>query len=263
MNKAARIEANLAAFLLAMGQAGGGEGFVSPRLSFTIGGSPIDYHNAVFAARLDPSEADAAIARSVALFRHHGVPGSWHLGPSSQPTDLGERLLAHGFSAGFPERGMSAAFGRLSLESVALAGLGISEVCDEAELAIWIATLAEGFGEGPREAEWVGSCWRRLGFGPGTPWRHFLGRLHGSPVATATLFIDQGVAGLYFVFTTEAARRRGIGAAVTGAALRVAAELGCSEVVLGASAGGAALYRRLGFDDVCALPIYEWHPLLD
>jgi hypothetical protein len=46
-NVAALIEANDAAFLMALGTAGGGEVPDDPRLRWVIGGSPVDYHNCV------------------------------------------------------------------------------------------------------------------------------------------------------------------------------------------------------------------------
>jgi hypothetical protein len=47
------------------------------------------------------------------------------------------------------------------------------------------------------------------------PLRHRLGRLSGEAVATSTLFLDAGAAGVYFVFTIEQAPRRGVSAALT------------------------------------------------
>ncbi len=70
------IEANTAEFLLALGRAGGGEERDEPRIAWTIGGSPIDYHNAVVRADLAPEAADEAIRASVARFSARGVPGT-------------------------------------------------------------------------------------------------------------------------------------------------------------------------------------------
>ena len=79
-------------------------------------------------------------------------------------------------------------------------------------------------------------------------------------MATATLFLGAGVAGIYFVFTAERARRRGIGAAITLAALREAWDLGYGIGVLGSSQAGYPVYRRLGFEEFCRIGIYEWRP---
>ncbi len=79
-------------------------------------------------------------------------------------------------------------------------------------------------------------------------------------MATATLFLGAGVAGVYFVFTVEGARRRGIGAAVTVAALRGARRLGYGLGVLGSSEIGYGVYRRLGFAERCRIGLYEWQP---
>ena len=78
-------------------------------------------------------------------------------------------------------------------------------------------------------------------------------------MATATLFLAAGVAGVYFVLTVPQARRRGIGRAVTLAALREARDLGYRIGVLGASRMGLPLYRRLGFQEYCRIAVYEWH----
>src|SRR3982751_496880 len=93
------VEANGAAFLLALGRAGGGEERAEPQIEWTIGGSPIDYHNAVVRADRAPVQADQVIAESIERLRAYDVPGTWHVGPSTRPADIGARLIAHGFTS--------------------------------------------------------------------------------------------------------------------------------------------------------------------
>ena len=66
-----------------------------------------------------------------------------------------------------------------------VSGLWITRVQTDDDLAIWAATLGRGFGEGEKEAQWVASVYRRLGYGD--PWRHYLAYRDDEPVATATV----------------------------------------------------------------------------
>ncbi|HEY8456768.1 MAG TPA: GNAT family N-acetyltransferase [Actinopolymorphaceae bacterium] len=249
------IEENAAELLLKMGRLGGGEQRIDRKLSWTIGGSPIDYHNCVVRADLDADEADHAIAESIRLMTARGVPGTWHVGPSMRPSDLGRRLLAAGFSDGGTKWGMAADLSRVADESPSVDGLPINRISAPVELETWADTLAQGFGEGEREARWAAKVYARAGF---DRFRHYLGSIGEQPVGTATLFLGAGVAGIYFVMTVPAFRRRGIGAALTLAALREARDLGFRVGVLCSSPAGHSVYSRIGFADYCEMRLYEW-----
>jgi GNAT superfamily N-acetyltransferase len=178
-----------------------------------------------------------------------------------RPDNLGERHLKHGFSYEGDDIGMAADLPALPKKRApVLEDLIIERVRGEKGLAAYGRTLTRGFGGTPGEAEWIVEMYRRLGLGDDGPWRHYLGRLGGEPVATSTLFLGAGVAGIYFVFTVEGARRQGIGAAMALAPLLEAREMGYRVGVLGASEMGYPVYRRLGFREYCRIRIYEWHP---
>lgn len=259
MRPAEWIEANTAAFLLELGQAGGGEGRDDAQVRWTIGGSPLDYHNAVVHADLDADSADAAVRESIEAMRRSDVPGSWHVGPSMRPGDLSSRLLAAGFVHDGAEPGMAAELRDLREDPRSPDGVVVTPVTDEADLAVWADTLARGFGEGVREATWVAEMYRRLGLGAGS-WRLYLARLDGVPVGTTSVYLGAGVAGVYFVMTVPEARGRGIGAAVTIAGLRPALERGYDVAVLTSSPMGHKVYERIGFREHCAIDLYTWRP---
>ena len=254
------VEENTGAFLMALGAAGGGEQRRDGCVTWTIGGSPIDYHNAVVAADLPADQANQVIDESLALMRSFAIPGTWHVGPSMRPADLGARLLAAGFSYGGDEPGMALDLAHLPESAPAPTQLVITRVQDEQSLAAWQQTLASGFGEGEREAAWVAAMYRTLGLGDESGLRHYLAALDGRPVATASLYLYRQSAGIYFVFTDAQYRRRGIGAAITHAALVEGRRLGARRGVLGASDAGYAVYQRLGFEECCRIQLYEWRP---
>jgi GNAT superfamily N-acetyltransferase len=258
VDKTLLIEENGAEFLMTLGRAAGAEERDDGRVRWAIGNSPIDYHNCVVHAALTQNEADREIEASLQRMREHEVPGSWHVGPSMRPPDLGRHLIAHGFEYGGDDIGMAVDLSALPHEVPVPDDFVIERVRDEAGLAAWVEALGSGFGEGPVEAEWVGEMYRRLGFEG--PWRHYLGRVDEEPVATATSFFGAGVAGIYFVCTVERARRRGIGARITLAALSEARDLGYSVGVLGSSEMGYSVYRGLGFEEYCRIGLYEWRP---
>ncbi|MDX6279559.1 MAG: hypothetical protein QOH03_630, partial [Kribbellaceae bacterium] len=153
------IEGNTAELLLAMGAAGGGRQRVDNEVRWTIGGSPLDYHNAVVSCTA--TDADLVIAESLQELSDLGVPGCWHVGPSMRPLDLGDRLLAAGFSYGGAEPGMGLRLAEL--REAQAAGLRVERLTDVDELAVWARTLGQGFGEGAKEAEWAASVYRQLG----------------------------------------------------------------------------------------------------
>lgn len=67
-------------------------------------------------------------------------------------------------------------------------------------------------------------------------------------VAAALCLFTHGIAGLYWVGTVEAARGKGLGAAVTAHLTNQALNMGAEVVTLQASIMGRPVYERLGFE---------------
>lgn len=78
-------------------------------------------------------------------------------------------------------------------------------------------------------------------------YRYLVGRIDGVPVACAQARRAADTAQVSAVTVRPAYRRRGIGAAVTAAATRVAAAVTDGPVWLHAEDGPARIYRRLGY----------------
>lgn len=76
----------------------------------------------------------------------------------------------------------------------------------------------------------------------------FVAYYERKPAACALAFRHEDSAGLFWVATKTAARKRGLGALVSAAAVDGAFRAGAKSVTLTATALGAPVYRRLGFE---------------
>lgn len=88
---------------------------------------------------------------------------------------------------------------------------------------------------------------------------HYLGVLDGQAVATATLVVSHGIAGLFNISTVPGRRRRGIGEVLTRHALAEGHAQGCASAALQATRPGYPLYEAMGFRHV--LDYRTWFPL--
>ncbi|HEV2235126.1 MAG TPA: GNAT family N-acetyltransferase [Ktedonobacterales bacterium] len=210
--------------------------------------------------RLAPgADVDATIAATLDAFRARNQACTWWIMPSTRPADLPARLEAHGFVRdAFEMPAMTVDLTTLPSEVPAPPELTVREVLDPLTLHLWLRAFVPGMDL----PESVPARWHptrtSLGLGPGQPYRTWLGRLDGVPVATAELFLAAGVAGIVNVSTVPEARGQGIGGAVTLAPLREARRLGYRIGTLMASAMGAPVYRRMGFTEVARFTRYEW-----
>jgi GNAT superfamily N-acetyltransferase len=80
----------------------------------------------------------------------------------------------------------------------------------------------------------------------------YAGAVGGEVVGTSVLVTTGTVAGIYWVGTLEAHRRRGYGEALTWAAVAAGQRAGCTVASLQASAMGRPVYERMGFAQVLA-----------
>jgi GNAT superfamily N-acetyltransferase len=217
------------------------------------------YLNRVYRALLRTEDVDERIEETLSYFQSRGSPLSWHLGPSSGPSDLGKRLEEAGLARLEDEAGMA-----LDLSSFAHglgmpAGLEIETVTDAQRLRSWTDVVIAGFGRPARVESVLYDVHEATGFGQDAPWRLYLGSIGGEPVGSSRLFFSGKVAGVYHLATRPWARRQGIGTAMTVRALRNAQEWGCEIAALRAARAGLGMYRRLGFRQYCTFSRFETH----
>jgi GNAT superfamily N-acetyltransferase len=218
----------------------------------------------VWRTRLSDVEVDAAIDETIAWFKERNAPFFfWWTSPNTEPKNLGERLARRGLLS-MEEQQKQVAHGILQTEAGAPGmvadlslmneaaldqvpqGFIIEEIADEKSLRDFKNVFVEVYDI----PEWAGQAWvdaaLRVGIGR-TPWKMYLGRLNGKPVATNMLFNGGGVASVYAVGTVPSARGKGIGGAITLKPLLEARAMSYHYAVLFSSEMGIHAYERIGF----------------
>lgn len=224
-------------------------------LFWYVTGLPSAAFNSVMYANLAPERIDAAVEELQALRQTHGVPIGWLVGPTSRPVDLGAQLLARGFRHRVDLTPMTRSLDALPAAD-RVPGLTIERVNDPTVYEEWIVAEHRGFEAEDTAEGGLAALRRAMGIGHGFPLCHYLGRLAGEPVATASLLPAGGIVGIYDVSTVPEARGRGIGTSMTLAALQVARTLGYGIAFLQPSAMGRPLYERIGFRQRCVCSVY-------
>ena len=220
-----------------------------------ITGVPHAVCNGVFRARFTDDGVDEAIIRALEPFRSRGLPMVWWTGPSDEPADLTSRLQSRGLVSVEDSPGMAVDLEKIDAPRLA-EGTTIEAVLSMSTLGEWMVPFLGAF-DLPRAVG--GFFWDALcaaGLEPDLPTRHYLGRWRGEPVACASVSLYAGVAGIYNVGTLPSARGRGLGVALTAAALHDARAEGYRVGVLHATEAALGLYRRLGFREHCKIGHY-------
>jgi GNAT superfamily N-acetyltransferase len=131
----------------------------------------------------------------------------------------------------------------------------IVEVRSPADLDAWHEVYCEVFAKDPRSRD----DWHRvraaLGSAGDDSLLLLLARMDGSPAATAAVFYEQDVAGLYCFATRERMRGRGLASALVQASHAAARERGIDRALLQATASGRPVYARAGYREERSLPV--------
>jgi ribosomal protein S18 acetylase RimI-like enzyme len=209
----------------------------------TLTGLPEPTLNAGF-VESPPADPGAALRAAEAWFEANGQRVGLDLERGRHPAV--ERAAARlGLSPAVARPGMARAIPRASA-APSPPGVSIRAVRDGTDLDAVRTIQREVFGLLPEVA---------TGFLPPvavrTPgFRLLLATLDGEPAGSAGVHLDHGAAGIMGVATRPAARRRGIGTALTIGCLARAADEGCDLAWLQSEPAARTIYDRLRFEVV-------------
>lgn len=205
---------------------------------------------------LGSGDLDAKIAKARRLLAGH--PWLWWVGVDSDPATLAALAAAGGETVGV------APIMAIRTDAVRTlprpADLHVDHLTEGVPLSSWVAAYAPAMGVRETDIPLVTAAEEARRDAPGALIR-FEGRIDGRIVGVSELLLADGVAGIYLVATGEAWRRRGVGAALTSAALACAREHGFPLATLQATPMGQPLYRSLGFATVAEYQILALPPL--
>jgi len=208
-----------------------------------------------------PGDEEQLIRESRDYFDAHGIPfASWWLSPQLDWSPWEQPLRRLGFVPDDDPPGMAVALDAL-VEPAPPDQFSVVRVEDQATLRTWNNTFVMGY-ELPEE---MGEVFYDLlvHIGLDGPMQHYIAYHAGTPVATSSLWLAAGVAGIYNVATLPEARGQGFGSAITLAPLRIAQAQGYHAGILQSSEMGFKAYQRLGFRHLCALDHYIWQKKSD
>lgn len=94
-------------------------------------------HNEVLRCQVRADEVETAISGVLARFQTRGIPCTWWVSPGTRPTNIGDALLAAGFTFRGEGPGMARGLDALPTQD-AVPGLEIERVRDAARMAEWL-----------------------------------------------------------------------------------------------------------------------------
>jgi GNAT superfamily N-acetyltransferase len=210
------------------------------------------FWNPVLATAPGSQIVDALAAAS--WVRGHGVPCSMQVDPDRAEVGMARAVSALRLVAD-PWVSPVMAMPRIPRTPKPPDGLVVDEVRDAGALEDWLRSFARSDDVLERA---------RRTFGPSViddpAIRLLAGRLDGGVVGTSIAVRSDRVVGVYAVGTEDAYRRRGIGTAMTWAAVEVGRRWRCRSAILQASEMGLPVYRAMGFTEIARYVEFEPAP---
>lgn len=193
---------------------------------------------------------EARIARCLEIYERTGLRAYFRITPFSQPPDLDMRLAEFGMERIDDTRVMVGPMPPAAASGAVAASLDLRwQPAGPAVFAEWVGAQR---GSAPTERS---AHARRLRDAPVPHHAVLAVDASGTPVAGGQVAIESDRAGLYDIFTVEAARGRGVAHALCHHLLDLAIREGARTAYLQVDAGNNAarrVYRRLGFVDAYA-----------
>jgi GNAT superfamily N-acetyltransferase len=250
------LESNMVAFWSAYGRGQGSTLRATTEAAWFCTGIPEPIFNGVLFARLKPSEVSALVGTLQTKIDAQSAPALWWLGPHATPDNLGALLEQHGLQPAGNVPGMAIDLAAVADKPEPVPNFALQRVSNAEMQTLWARIVAVGTGFPEAATAALVRLEASLGDLQYQAQLRYIGWLDGTPVATAAMVLDSGVAGIYAVATLPEARRKGIGRHMTVRPLLEARQMGYHVGILQASPMGYPVYQKIGFQNVCEYKLY-------
>lgn len=211
-----------------------------------------DMYNIVCDAKSSEPEV---IKQAINYFQEQDLPFSWWIGFIHEPSNLTSQLEACGLA--YVENELAMAVELATLPELAdIEGFEIRAVNSPSEVEDLVSVFVELLPDEKQQQIEFFTQATPIITNPENKLHFSVGYLDGKPVATSSAHYHGGIVGVYDVITLPECRGRGIGKAMTLAALKSGIAKGYKIGALSASDEGQPVYRRLGFIDLKKLGVY-------
>ena len=132
----------------------------------------------------------------------------------------------------------------------------VRSVRTSTDWSIWIRAMVESFKMTPHASAGYQQFGEIIGFSEDCDFQHLLVEYEGEPAGTATVFFNSGVAGISNIGVPERFRNRGLGTALSLAALDLARAPGVRYLIGSGSPLGMQVYRKAGIQEIGAFEMW-------
>lgn len=213
-------------------------------------------YNRVEKTNITSEKADRRILEIKEVFTNRDTPFTWSINPDDKPDDLASRLEKAGLNR---DETRSMAIGIKDLRMPRCPeGFTIEVPKSVKEVDAWARLMLDAYGMPSGYTTPIVKLMHRAS--QRDDFLLYTGLLDGLPVATAMIFLNYGVAGVYCIATDPTVRGRGIGSYITAAPLLDAKDMGYEVSILHATRMGYPVYERLGYKEICKKVTYSWSP---
>lgn len=196
------------------------------------------------------------IIETLQLYKKAGKPVLWTIFPSKQPENIEEifknKRLIHLERNSLMYLDMTSLDDNLKI----IDDFYIKEIDDLKSLKHWTKLNAICFSMTRDIQRFITNSNADLFLNKKISGKHFIAYYKDKPIGTSSVFFANGVAGIYNVTTAPEARGKGIGEAITRAALISGKKAGYTFAILQATKKGLPVYKKMGFKSNEAMDYY-------